>query len=300
MTRFALPLALTLVLTTAAVQAAGRLELTLAAPKDTFVLGEPVAVLARLTNTGDEAIQAPRHLAPEFGAVAYDIAGADSRRYAPWAIKDPAEPFVMLAAGEVLEQSVDLFYGAAGWTFREPGRYEITATTAGADPSAPLPLTIAEPEDAAGREAAAELLASDEAGRFLLLRGGDHLREGIAVLEGIADRQADSTHAAYANVALGLNQLAPARDFATGRMRAANPELAADRLDRAQDQPLSLSMAVEAQLGLATALEDLGEGARAATIQERLPEVIEERFPTLDQEILRSVTIPSISQDLQR
>ena len=114
MSRFAFPLALALVLTAPAAQAAGRLELTLAAPKDTFVLGEPVAVLARLTNAGDEAIQTPRHLAPGFGAVAYDIAGADSRRYAPWAIKDPAEPFVTLAAGEALERNVDLFYGAAG------------------------------------------------------------------------------------------------------------------------------------------------------------------------------------------
>lgn len=120
------------------------------------------------------------------------------------------------------------------------------------------------------------------------------------MLERIAEEQADTPHAAYANVALGLNQLNPARDFVNGTVREANPELAADRLNRAQDQPLSLSMTVEAQLGLATALQDLGQGARAATIQERLPEVIGERFPDLNPQILRDVTIPSISQDLQR
>lgn len=99
MIRFALPLALAAALAAVHAEAAGRLELSLTAPQDSFVLGEPAAVLARLANVGDEPIQAPRHLEPEYGAVSYDIAGPVTRRYAPWAIKDPAEPYVMLAPG---------------------------------------------------------------------------------------------------------------------------------------------------------------------------------------------------------
>jgi hypothetical protein len=300
MFRIALPLALTLALGATGAHAAAQLELSLAAPKASFILGEPVAVLARLANTGDEPAQAPRHLRPEYGAVTYNIAGPVTRSYAPWALKEPAEPYGPLAPGEVLEQSVDLFFAADGWVFLEPGTYEITATMAGVAPSAPLSISVTEPQGEAESNAAAQLLASDEAGRFLLLRGGDHLKDGIAVLEDIAQDQADSSLAAYANLALGLNQLAPARDFAAGTVRPADPQAAADRLDLVQDQPLSLAATVEAKLGLAAALDAMGQASQATEIEQQLPQVVIERFPEADAEVLRDVTIPTMRQQFQR
>jgi hypothetical protein len=299
MFRIALPLAATLALGATGAHADARLELSLAAPKPSFVLAEPVAVLARVENTGDEPGQAPRHLRPEYGAVTYHIAGPVSRTYAPWALKEPAEPYGPLAPGQVLEQSVDLFFAADGWVFLEPGTYEITATMAGAASSAPLSITVTEPEDEAGRSAAARLLASDEAGRFMLLRGGDHLRDGIAVLEEIAQGQADTPLAAYANLALGLNQLAPARDFAAGTMRPADPQAAADRLDLVQDEPLSLAATVEAKLGLAAALDAMGQTSEATAIEQQLPEVVIDRFPEADADVLRGVTIPTMQREFQ-
>jgi len=279
--------------------AAARLELSLIAPKGEFALGEPVSLRVRLTNTGDEPIQVPRNLEPEFGALTYHIAGPVTKQFSPWAIKEPTEPFTTLKSSETIDQEVDLFYGGNGWTFREPGVYEITARYAEAAISSPLSITVRKPADETEHDAATRLLASDQAGRFLLFRGGEHLHEGIAVLEAVAQNAPQSPQAAYANVALGISQLRAARNFAQGTVRPANPRVAAEKLNKVQDQILPLGWMVEAKLGLAKALRDTNRDEKAREIESQLPNMVLQRFPDFNPTLLRETVMPNIRGKLQ-
>jgi hypothetical protein len=299
MIRFAITFVATLTAGVSTAFAAAQLELSLISPQEQFVLGEPVTVRARLANTGDEPIQVPRNLEPEYGAVVYQIAGPETKQFSPWALKEPAEPFTMLAPGQVIDQEIDLFYGGAGWTFQEPGIYQITASYADIASSAPLPVNIRVPASDAERDAAARLLSSDEAGRFLLFRGGEHLTEGISVLEALAQTAPQTPHAAYANVALGINQLRPARDFAKGTVRQADPQAAATRLNSVQDKALPLGWMIQSQLGLAKALRDTGQDAQASEIENKLPDAALQRFPDIDPNTLRDMVIPDVLRQLQ-
>ena len=187
--------------------AAPRLELTMAPAQSGFVLGEPVAVVIRLSNTGDQPVTVARHLRPEYANVRFVVAKDNGigRVYAPWGIKEPKEPFAVLAPGESLVEVADLFYDARGWVFTEAGAWTIDAVYAGTVPAKRLQLTIVSPRNNAERAAAETLLASPDAGRFLLLRGGDHLPIGMSVLDQITREEPTTPHAVAANLALGIN-----------------------------------------------------------------------------------------------
>jgi hypothetical protein len=281
--------------------AAARLELSLASARAEFVLGETVSVLVRLTNSGDEAAEVLRHLKPEYGNVRYTLAQGDrpARAYAPWALKDPAEPFTTLAPGQVLVEEVDLFYDAQGWTITEPGAWRVEAVFGEAVQAEPLTLTITAPRNEAERSAATALLGSPEAGRFLLLRGGEHLRQGAAVLERITSEQPQTPQAVAADLALGISQLRPARDFVAGQVRPADPTAAAVRLERVQDRPLSFERTVESRLALASAYRQLGRPEQARALETQLPRDVEARFPGLDLERLRTTIIPQVQRQFQ-
>ena len=280
--------------------AAARLEISLIAPKANFALAEPISVRARLVNVGDEPIQVARNLEPEFGAVIYHIAGPVTKQFSPWAIKEAAEPFTTLPPGKVIDQEVDLFYGGDGWTFHEPGTYEITASYADAVTSSPLSITVRKPANETEHNAAMRLLASDQAGRFLLFRGGEHLHEGMAVLEAVAQNASQSPQAAYANVALGISQLRAARNFSQGTVRPANPQAAAEKLSNVQDQILPLGWMVEARLGLAKALRDTNRDEKAREIESQLSNAVLQRFPDFNPTLLRETLIPTMRDKLQR
>lgn len=282
--------------------AAARLELSLAHVRPEFVLGETVSVLVRLTNSGDEPANVLRHLKPEYGNVKYSLAQGDGplKPYAPWAIKDPAEPFVTLGPGQVLVEEVDLFYDAHGWTMTEPGAWRVEAVYGETVRAEPLTIAIVPPRNEAERAAAQALLSSPEAGRFLLLRGGDHLRQGVAVLERVASAQPETPQAAVANFALGVNQLRPARNFATGQARPADPAAAAARLERVQDHAIGVERTVEARLALASAYRQLGRVEAANNVESRLQAVIEERFPNVNYERLQTTVIPQLQRRIPR
>lgn len=272
--------------------AQARLELRLAAP-ESVPLGAPLAIRVELVNRGTAPATVFRHLAPEFDAVRYTVSGPGrDGPFLPWAIKEPAEPMTELAPGAALVEEVDLFYGGDGWLLREPGRYVIGATYAGSLDAAPVVVTVAEPRDAAEREAARAILDEPEAGRFLLLRGGEHLGAGREAVQRVAALAPETAVGAAANLALALERLRPARDFATGRVRPADPVAALGFLDRVDERALGVGGLLEARLARAKVLRRLDRVVEAAAIERELPTVVQQRFPGLSPELLRERLVP--------
>jgi hypothetical protein len=292
-------IASSLLLLTIAVQpclAAPLLKLALSPRADGYVLGEPVAVHVTLTNAGEAPAPAPQHLGPEYGDVRYTIGrdGAEAKVFSPLMVKEGADAGKTLPPKASLEDDADLFFGADGWTFREAGTYTVTAAYGDDVVSPAVRVVVHAPSNADERTAAERLLSTPEAGRFLLLRGGDHLRAGVRVLEEIARDQPSTPQAAYANLTLGLNNLRPARDFTTGKARPANPTKALELLQSARDDRFGLERIVEKQLGLSSAYRQVGRDADADATEAGLPAVIERRFPQTDLERFRTIELPAI------
>jgi len=185
--------------------AAAQLVLELEAADRAPVLGEPPALQAVLRNTGPGRARVNPHLGPEYDAVTYLITHPDGRtaRAGTWAIKEPAPLFAVLAPGEAVTDGVDLFFDGKDWVFDEPGTYVIHARYPGGVEAEPLTLEVRAPATAEQRRRAELVLATPEAGRFLLLKGGDHLEEGRTVLEQITREAPDSVLADHAAFALG-------------------------------------------------------------------------------------------------
>ncbi len=278
--------------------AQARLELRLAAP-ESVPLGAPLSVRVELVNLGSGPATVFRNLAPEFDAVRYAVTGpGHDGPFVPWAIKEPAEPMTELAPGAALVEEVELFYGGEGWLLREPGRYTIAATYADLVAAAPVVVTVAAPRDEAERQAARAILDEPEAGRFLLLRGGEHLQAGRAAVLRAAELAPRSAPGAAANLALGVERLRPARDFASGAVRAADPGAALAFLDRVEERALGLSGLLETRLARATGLRGLGREGEAVAVERELPALVQERFPGLSPELLRDRLVPQTRRRL--
>lgn len=272
--------------------AQARLELRLAAP-ESVPLGAPLTVRVELANRGSEPATVFRHLAPEFDAVRYGVSGPGrAGPFVPWAVKEPAEPMTELAPGAALVELVELFYGGEGWLLREPGRYTITATYADQVAAEPVVVTVAAPRDEAERQAARAILDEPEAGRFLMLRGGEHLRAGRAAVQRAAELAPASAVGAAANLALGVERLRPARDFAAGTVRAADPAAALALLERVDERALGVSGLLETRLARANVLRGLGREGEAVAIERELPSVVLQRFPGVSPELLRDRLVP--------
>lgn len=287
-----------LTLSTGSAQA--ELALKLDSITSNYLLGEPISVGVTLTNTGGEPVQVFKDLGPEYGAVSYAIRRPDGREdvFSAWAIKEPAELFAQLPPGQSLTDTAPLFFDGANWTFSEPGEYVLRATYSGTVRAAPLTIKVTAPEEPAARDAAQALLASPEAGMFLLLSGGDHLANGVKVLERIADKAQGTPYAAHADLALGLSRVRPFADYANNRLRPADPAAAAKYLERVDVGRLNPTGVATARLALAQAYRAMNEPERAKAIESELPAQLERRFPQIAPSI-REQLLPRIERSLK-
>lgn len=188
--------------------------------KNSFALGEPVAVEIKLEalDVRGKAVHSLLH--PDFGAVQFAIRKPSGRSvvHEPL-IEHCAEPeVVVLKPGEsALYDSAYLGYGRGGVTFDEIGPYQIRALYAALDGSQIVsnvltvwvraPLT----ED---DQSVAELLLGDEQGTLFYLLGSDSefLRQGNEALQEVVEDHSDHPLAVYARLAQGVNA---AREFKT-------------------------------------------------------------------------------------
>jgi hypothetical protein len=220
----------------------------------------------KVQNTSEVAVQAPIRVEPEYGIVQYLVTNSsgDERLFEPWAFMEVEETYGEIAPNESAIGTAKLFFGAHGWTFRTPGRYRVVARH-GEIPSNAVEIDVEAATHSA--QAAAELLFDDpEAGFFLLLNGGDHLKSGIATLNSIRNTYPHSALSGYANFSLGSNLAKPFRDLSTGEVRDADPETALayliDSVDQLRDRS-SFYYTLSAHNELAGVYGDVGATAFA-------------------------------------
>jgi len=224
----------------AAVVTATDLRLQASVERDGYVVGEPIYLILRLENAGNQAQRVFGSLDPGDGAVEVLLTGPDGRerRLVPLVETDQdSSIMVELAPGASLGAAASVFFGADGWTFPAPGSHRLTAvyrTPAGAQVrearSAALELRIGASADGSGEFLADGSAASLEAGKFLTWQAGDHLTAGRDRLENLLTRYPGSDLTHYVRSALSRSHATPFTDYRTREVRPANCELALEHL----------------------------------------------------------------------
>jgi len=233
----------------------GALTLTLTAPKAEYALLEPVVLDVVLANAGKAPAEIVDELPPEFGIVRYFVrpAGGEELRFAPGVHACGAGFPVTLNPGEGRAAQARVSFASRGWVFTEPGTWTVRAVYEARGTrveSAGVAVTIRKP--ATPEEArAAELLRSVDAGLYLYFDGGDHLRNGISVLESVLREAPSSIQAAHARLAFGINLSRDSYLYHEHRARPAQPAIAAEHLEAALQADLAAPTRAQGTLALA-------------------------------------------------
>ncbi len=220
-----------------------------------FQFAQPVLLTVELTNNTGRTMELPRFLLdPKAGFLELVV----TRRTSPAGGGAPNQGMVFrplihrcfdmdLAAADVVPQggtlvdNVNLTFGSAGFTFIEPGEYEVTAVfmwqKAFRDirtiKSAPLSIRVAYPKTDEEERDGQELFRRD-VGVYFALGGSDALSDAADVLDAIAERRQHRaktvTDPLVANI-MRCKAINQSRDFihyhdGKYRMRSADPEKA--------------------------------------------------------------------------
>ncbi|OPY46742.1 MAG: hypothetical protein A4E47_00509 [Methanosaeta sp. PtaU1.Bin028] len=237
------------------------LTLDIRSDKESYQLGEPVILYVTMRNEGQQTASVLSPLDPEYGFVNYMIvdASGEERRFLPYAHIDAENPSQQLAPGEEIQGVAKIFFGGDGWTFEEPGSYQVYAAYQDSLRSNTLTVQIDAATDQNSAEAADLFLGSEEVGKFLYFEGGDHLKEGVNLLEQVARQFPDTPHATYANFALGNNLLTDFANFQTNQLRRADPTAAVQYLEVARENPVSSYYTVQTYLDLSQGYQMLNQ-----------------------------------------
>jgi len=220
-----------------------------------YPLGYPIAVRILARNEGDKALPIKGRLTPGYGMVhieyrpvsdssvpdpslpdangpdangkSRDDEQADWRGVEPLAWFEPAgDEQAMLAPGEVTEQTVPVFFGSDGWTFRTPGSYQLRAKMHAAKgvpdvTSKAIDISIEAPRTSADEAALQPLLneqgeLDDNAGRLLTFGGRIGAHDDIAPLEATVQRYRHTALGSALRLTLISQRLRPAIDPLTG------------------------------------------------------------------------------------
>ena len=201
-----------------------------------YPLGFPVTVRLQARNTGTAPLAVVDRLSPEYAVVRIETRaeGSDEwRAVQPLFTLEPlGDESAMLEPGAATSQSIEIFYGDAGWTFARPGRYEVRArmSLAKADEevrSQPVPIVISAPAVAADVAALQPLLddegrLDEEVGRYLAFHGrirADAARRRVSTL---IDDHPQTALGAALRLTAGAQALRAPIDPATGRRAAAD------------------------------------------------------------------------------
>lgn len=185
------------------------IDLRVQALPSAYPLGYPIAVRLLARNTGTQPLPLKGRLMPAYGMVRIEYRAADDSEWhtlKPLAWFEPAsDEDAMLAPDEATEQTVPIYFGDDGWTFKAAGEYEIRARLhVGGDGedqlSEPVRLSVGELDTADDRAALQPLLDDrdqlrNDVGRLLTFGGRIGSEQDIAPLE-TAARQ-------YGHTALG-------------------------------------------------------------------------------------------------
>jgi hypothetical protein len=192
-----------------------RLELE---ANSSFLLGEPVSVVIRLSTTDQRRKRVNANLHPNFGFIQLAIEKPDGRisLYQPLinhCVEDRG--LTLDSRRSAVETSAFIGYGRGGWYFDQTGRYKIRALYRAHDGSEVLSnilvLRVKGPKDE-GEEEIADLFIGDQQGALLYLLGSDaqELQKGNVAFELVLDKYPNHPAAAYARIVKANNE---AREF---------------------------------------------------------------------------------------
>ncbi|MBG6166882.1 hypothetical protein IWQ54_006584 [Labrenzia sp. EL_195] len=240
-----------------------RLEAPIGGP--VFAFGQPVLLGVELTNLSNQDLNLDRRfLDPKTGFLEIRVrkvegtAGAkhSARHFHPMlerCFDFEASVADVVSSGQSISDNLNLTFGSGGFTFAEPGRYEVQAIVAIYDnrgdqnpnndrelivPSNWLTIHIAHPTSRVEEEEVVTVLQREDVGTWFALGGSSALEEAENVLSAVLDRRLhgeDSvTDPIAANIirCKGIDAGRRYRRFQRGRYRATNgkPDVAASLL----------------------------------------------------------------------
>jgi len=260
------------------------LELTIQFDEPSFDLGEPIIAYVTLTNNDQVSLRVPRRLEPEYGQIIYTVVSAgEERAFVPWALKENERTHEEIPPGGEVVGLSKIFFGANGWTFRNPGTYVVEVSYRN-EFKGSAELRIDDPATEEERATAQMVLTDDDVGYFFLFEGGDHLKSAIETLEHIRNEFPESELAAYANFTLGKNLSSGFRGFGDQPTRPPDRDLASKYLQASLDvldDRASLYYRVEAYSQLASVYTAMGLEQQADEAQSRLVEGLAGEFVKL-------------------
>lgn len=222
------------------------LVVELEAQKPNVIVGEPVYITARLRNSGSGNVQVPMILEFQSLTLRLQITHPNGKtiQFSPLFYADTIIPNKNSSSNEKLEQVLPIFFGSNGWTFPRPGTYQLalqyehkSATNVIQIESEAISVMVN------NEEATSEILVNDSmssiaAGKFMFWQQGDHLTEGILKLNKLVEQHPDTILANYARLALARNISRGFRNYAVGKFRKADCQLALELFSRVKAQQL--------------------------------------------------------------
>lgn len=255
---------------TASAAATPRVPLTLELllPRPEVRLGEPVAALAVLRNTGNEPLSLRPLLDPAYGRLEVWIAppdGAAKRLRPPVFAEARGTPARELAPGAAWSTAVPLYYSARGWVLQRAGLYRVWmeyASELGKLTTPRRPLRVTPPKEPAEAQAAAVMMRP-EAATFIFFGGPTGKEDGRPSLELVRTKDPKGPLAPYAEVALGLAEATPAYDQVTRTFRPARCAEQAPQLTQTMRKVADPLFAARGAAALVRCLRDAGRMADA-------------------------------------
>ncbi len=180
------------------------LTLTVTPLLDAVPFGAPVRVNVELTNTSAAPLPAPASLGLKGGAVKGLVADPSGtvRVFSPVVICVEDTPLVTLAPGESVRDSLTLLRGPNGPLFPLAGVHKVTVEVhwdrdgAEAEVSGQADVMVTPAVDDAHARAAAAVLSTPDA-LLMLAIGGDHLVDGVAVVQAAVQNPVLAPHFAF-------------------------------------------------------------------------------------------------------
>jgi hypothetical protein len=280
------------------------LRLELAAAKTEWTVGEPVSVTVGLHNRGTQSLAVRPLLDPAYHFLNLEIRPPGSDAFLPFRpllLREArgAAP-LELAPGAAIYEEVKVFFGADGWWFTKPGRYDLRVDFPAGDgenrvESPVLTLTV-RPAQTEASSRAARLVLGKQQGLYLFFEGGDHLTAGAAQLRKLVQEIPDAVQAPAARLALGIAALEPTVGVDIG----GRPDLgvAQGYLRNILQTDLPPEALVRAQGKLAEELEQVGREAAGRLVRrETVKELRDEESVAAQLEAVRAGRVPTAATD---
>lgn len=279
-------------------------RLVLEAPKPSYIVGEPVVLTVGIHNTGSSGRYVLPLLDPRYQFLNVEYRKKDGGEFQAFRSAVLADARGVTAArlqpGESRHEEIKVFFGAKGWTFKDPGTYEVRADFP-ADAATPdvlrraegriqspvIELQIQAPATEPDRRASRKLLGYKE-GLFLFLDGASHLKGAKETLQSVVQEDRNSVVAPAARLALAQAALHPAPEPGSRVVPGADVAKAKEYLEGLPTATLPTEAVVRATRELSVEVQKRGDTQEAQRLRTNARR-IEQQEVVRDKERIRRV-----------